>query len=53
MAFYDKYGTMKLKYRILKFYAQKRCFGTAYGPLDFFLAKLKNFYVRCMFSKFS
>ena len=52
MAFYDKYGTIKLKNRILKFYAQKRYFGTACRPLGFFSAKLKNFYGRCMFSKF-
>ena len=45
MAFYDKYGTIKLKYIILKIYAQKRCFGTACGPLGFFSAKIKIFMV--------
>ena len=25
MAFYGKYGTIKIKYKIFKFYAQKRC----------------------------
>ena len=43
---------VKLEYRFLKFYSQKRCFGTACRPLNFFSAKLKNFYGRCMFSKF-
>ena len=52
MAFYDKYDTLKLNSGILKFYAQKGCFGTACRPLDFFSAKLKKFYGRCMFSKF-
>ena len=49
MAFYGKYGSIKLEYRILKFYAQKRCFGIACGPLDCFSAKLKDFYDRCLF----
>ena len=48
MAFYDKYGTIKLKYRFLKLYAQKRCFGTAGGPLDCFSAKFKKIHDRCM-----
>ena len=52
MAFYSKYGTIKVKNRKLKFHAQKRCFRTAGGHLDCLSAKLKKFYDHCMFSKF-